>query len=217
MFALNGIKALAAALVLSGGLAGQAGAVTYHFDNITGNNAEHAAAGAAQLFLDVDLVDDAVHFVFRNAGPLQMTVANLYIDHGTTALIQNASVGAASEGVEFAGGGTPVNVPRGNTVGFYADDTFYTTRPRVHYGINVLEFQTIVYELVAGTTFSDLIAALDAGNLRAGLHVINFIGGGRESFVSGAQVVPIPLPATGLLLVGALGGLVLLRRRRPAA
>lgn len=35
--------------------------------------------------------------------------------------------------------------------------------------------------------------------------------------VQSLQIAPVPLPATGLMLVGALGGLGLLRRRRKAA
>ncbi|HMO06039.1 MAG TPA: VPLPA-CTERM sorting domain-containing protein [Paracoccaceae bacterium] len=217
MFALDRIKTLAAvaALVLSGGLAERAEAVTYNFENITNNNAADAAAGEAQLFLDVNLVGGAAHFVFSNLGPLQMTIANIYFDFGLTSLLGGGSVGAASPGVTFVAGGAPPDVPGGAPIGFTSDDRYSATNPAPHNGVNVPEFQTIVYELLAGTTFADLIAALDAGSLRTAIHVINYASGGSESFVNAPT--PIPLPATGLLLIGALGGLVLVRRRRPAA
>jgi hypothetical protein len=85
-------------------------------------------------------------------------------------------------------------------------------------GVNPGEWLTIIWNLVAGTSFSDVIAALNlggdqAGSLRVGIHVQGFSNGGSESFVNSTPA-PVPVPAAGLLLAGALGALALSRRRK---
>jgi len=74
-----------------------------------------------------------------------------------------------------------------------------------------------------GGTYAQVLAGLQSGALRFGLHVqgINLPGceDGSDSFVSYVPpVLPpiptVPLPASGLMFLGALGGLVGLRRRK---
>jgi len=59
-------------------------------------------------------------------------------------------------------------------------------------------------------TTDDVLDWLQSGELRVGLHVINFDSGGSESFVN----EPVPEPGSLGLLCLSIGGLALLRRRR---
>ena len=75
----------------------------------------------------------------------------------------------------------------------------------------------IVFDLVGGQIFADVLSELALGTLRIGIHVQGFAGEGSESFVN---VSPIPLPAalplfgTGLGIMGFIGWR---RKRRIAA
>jgi hypothetical protein len=85
-------------------------------------------------------------------------------------------------------------------------------------GVNPGEFLTVIWSLLGGVTYSDVIAALNlggdqSGSLRIGIHVQGFANGGSESFVN-ATPTPVPVPAAGLLLMGALGALTVARRRK---
>lgn len=62
--------------------------------------------------------------------------------------------------------------------------------------------------------FSD---AFSNSGLNAGLRFqqVN-ADAGSDKLLLGTQIAPVPLPATGLLLIGALGGIGLVRRRRKA-
>jgi hypothetical protein len=66
----------------------------------------------------------------------------------------------------------------------------------------------IVFDLQGGGTFADILAELTNGDLRIGLHVQGFTGGGSESFVNN----PIPEPTTALLFGLGLAGLAARRR-----
>ena len=73
-----------------------------------------------------------------------------------------------------------------------------------------------VTSLTAGATAQAdaylLAAASYAGGQRYSMTFLESLSGGQNL----VTVAPIPLPATALLLVGALGGLGALRRRRKA-
>ncbi|SDF69540.1 VPLPA-CTERM protein sorting domain-containing protein, partial [Salipiger thiooxidans] len=60
--------------------------------------------------------------------------------------------------------------------------------------------------------FDSLIASLASGQLRFGIHLQNMWGGASDSYVN--SVTPVPLPAAGILLIGALGGLGFASRRK---
>ena len=87
--------------------------------------------------------------------------------------------------------------------------------PVVAKGVNPGESLGILFNLKDGNNFNDLIAAInlgftspaETGNLRIGIHVQGFDGGGSESFVM--------TPEPGSLLLGSIGiGMVIARCRK---
>jgi hypothetical protein len=74
------------------------------------------------------------------------------------------------------------------------------------------EWLTIIFNLVAGMTFADTIAALISGDLRLGMHV-QAIGtsGDSDGFINN-PLDPVPLPAGLLLFLSGLAGIGFLGR-----
>ena len=113
-------------------------------------------------------------------------------------------------GVDFTEGGTPPNLPGGSTIGFvtttgFLADSDPSTLPN---GVNPTETLGIVFNLQIPGSFSEILGELENGDLRIGLHVQGFTGGGSESFVNN----PVPEPGVGLLLSLGLAGLAAYRR-----
>lgn len=195
-------------------------AVSFGFQNITGNAATDAEIGEAQLHLDVtDRGSGIVRFAFTNSGPAASSVTDIYFDSRITLLggmgIIDADQNGGDPGVDFSKGATPGNLPGANL----ANPAFQATRglsadsdpPVQRNGINPGELLVLLFNLRNQSDFDDVIAALGSGQLRVGSHVQGFAGGGSESFVNGPAV---PEPNTALLAtiaVGFVGGA--LRRR----
>jgi hypothetical protein len=207
---------VAAGMLVMSAVSAAATTVTFNVSNITNNNPADAAAGENQLFVDVvSTLSGGVDFVFRNVGPVQMTIANIYFDFGATSLLTGGALGAKSPGVLFVNGSNPGNPPGGNApaVNFTTDLAFEADQPKPKDGVNIVEFQTVMFGLANGKSFADVIAAMTDGDLRAAMHVINYASGGSESFVTSQ----VPLPAAGWMLLAGIGGLAAMRRRRKAA
>jgi hypothetical protein len=98
-------------------------------------------------------------------------------------------------------------VPAFNVTGMFKADA---DNPSPAKGINPGEWLGIFFALQSGQTYADVINDLATGELRVGLHVQAFSGGGSESFVN----TPVPLPAAIWLFGGGLLGLMGLIRRR---
>ncbi|MDT8281689.1 MAG: VPLPA-CTERM sorting domain-containing protein [Gammaproteobacteria bacterium] len=192
-------------------------AATLGFACITGNNTTDCAIGESQLTVDVsDTGSNTVLFNFFNTGSAQSTISEIYFDDGS--LLAIASIDKtgkdANIGVSFSQYATPPDLPGGNTIspafvvtaGFLAD----ADDPAPKWGVNIGESVGITYTLQGTQTFADVINELTTGQLRIGLHVINFESGGSESFVNN----PVPVPAALWLFGSGLLALVGVVRRK---
>ena len=215
-------------------LPARAAMVTYGFQCISANVASACTAGQSQFTM---VVTDQVNgyaltgqalFVFQNSGPSASSITDLYFDDGT--LLGIASV-INGTGVNFSQGAAPGNLPGGNrllpafqtTAGFSADSN-PPTQPN---GVNQGESVSILFNLVSGTNFANLIAGLngvirdkdDAPALRVGVHAQGFADGSSASFVNNpAPIAAVPLPgAAGLMLLGLLALAPRIRNTKPSA
>lgn len=213
-------------LFVAGSLPNLACAEFYSFKNITNNNATDAATGEAQLSLEVTDAStksgDFAAFTFRNTAVNSSSITDVYFEDTTPYQLLAISKITYSSGVSFTQLAKPEELPGAKnlspafktTHGFSAD----SDPPVVPNGVNASsEWLTITFSLTTGTKFTDVISALENGDIRVGVHVQGFARGGSESFVAPGEVVvtAVPVPPTALLgVTGAvLMGLGAYRRR----
>ena len=190
--------------------------VLYAFNNITLNDPTSAATGEAQIVVEVFNGDGTVKFKFKNLGPEESSISEVYFDDGT--LLGISSIIDLPPDVDFVLGASPSNLPGGDLMNppFEVTQSFLSEAapPPAKKGVDPSEEVTIVFDLQSGGTLDDVLSELADGTLRIGIHVINFAGGYSEGFVNEPEGTPIPEP-TMLTMLG-LGTVVLLRRRRQA-
>ncbi len=215
--AFLGASALAAGSILAAGSLTSVEAATFSFSNITGNNAIDAEIGENQFFVDVTSVEgNQVLFKFSNIGPEQSTISSIYFDDGNPAeSLQSFLQFTGSTGVSFSPGGSPPNLPGGNEIGFQSSFTFTANQPRPRNGINPGEWAGFQFSLLDGITFDDVLGKINSGDLRIGLHAVNFETGGSEGFVNnGNGHTQVPEPATTAALgLFALVGLGMMKKK----
>lgn len=209
--------AMALSLVLVFGAA-IAQADTFGFHAITNNNPAQVAIGEAQFFVDV--TDPAglnnILFTFRNTGPIASVIGQVYFDDqgATNSLLLNiAAYNVGNVGtVAFTPPATPAELPSANTAvpPFNTTDSFSAgaDNPAPTNGVNSSEAFGIQFNLKGTFEFADVIAAINSGDLRMGIHGIS-LGtgpglGGSESFVNN----PVPLPPSAFLMGSGLLGLL---------
>jgi hypothetical protein len=216
MFGTQSFKTLAVAGFLAV-MAGAVQAVTISFDRITSNS---SADSAGQLHLEV--TDDGTRalFTFSVSGTApapDASISEIYFSDLGGLFTPPPRI-VQQTGVAFvAGSANPGDLPGGNlasspfvvTTDLLADATGRNTNS-IQFG----DLLVLGLNYASGFDFSDLLAGFDSGDFRVGLHVRSLVGGDSDSFVN---VSPVPLPAAGFLLIGALGGLAALRRRRTLA
>ena len=177
---------------------------TYSFVNITGNSATNAQIGEDQLFVEVsDNGGSQVLFDFTNSGPEDSTVANIYFED-SLGLFASIDSLVESAGVDFAIDPTPGNLPGGNTIFFVEDYEAFAVPPPAQTGIDPGESLGVLFTLNGGISYDDLIASLDEGTARIGMHVISFPDGNSEAFVNNGRDNPV-IPAPGAISLALVG------------
>jgi len=187
--------------------------VTYNFDAITSNGAGSVIIAEAQLAVEVIDNGGTVEFLFTNTGSEACVISEIYWDDNAGfSLVYDSMSTTTPAGVAFHTGSNPANLPAGNTVAFDSNFSVEADNPEPKWGIGPSEDLSVYFTYTG--SYADLIAAMDSGELRVGIHVKSFENGQSESLITTTTTgVPTPTAAlAGLAMLGAAG----LRRRREA-
>jgi hypothetical protein len=208
-----GVVCAGIAVALSAGAA-RASVVNLAFTRITNNASQNVASQFNCAMSDFSATQ--VDFKFTNAVGIASSISEIYFDDGP--FLQSAP-GLTQFGCSFTGGGAnPGNLPGGEnlTPAFEATEVFSAdAQGNPSLGIDTsADYLVMRFTLVSGQTFNDVLAALNSGALRIGLHVRAIGNGDSDSFVNSALVVPLPPAATtGLASLIGIGALRVVRRR----
>jgi hypothetical protein len=207
------------ALILSGN--SSAMTMTYDFVKITNNNMEDLSSQLSITLWDETAADtqfgeiidsNQILFTVQNNVGIASNIAEVYIDDGL--LGPSVVVNSLGGFTDFSGGGaTPSDLPGGNTVGFSATASFsadVNPGPPAN-GVNASnDILGLILGLGSFADFDAVIAAVNDGSLRFGLHVRSIgIAGESDSYVSA-----VPVPAAVWLMGTGLVGLIGFGRRR---
>lgn len=185
---------------------------TYSFHNITHNDAADASVGEAQLSVQIfDRGTNRVGFKFSNEGLDGCVITEIYFQGGS--ILGFSSIDESLPGVEFdeVGSTSPRNLPGGMSImpQFTATTelSIASLNPGPHWGVGPGEWVEVVYSLQPGKIYADIIQELNHADLRIGIHVQSFAGGGSESFIN-----DVPEPGSMAMLI--LGGFLLRKHRK---
>jgi hypothetical protein len=202
--------------ILLCGAGADASVVNLGFSRITSNAGQNVAAQFNCAVSDFSATQ--VDFRFTNAVGIASSISEIYYDDGPFLQLAPTLV---QFGTAFtSGGANPGNLPGGQNLNppFNATQIFSADaqgNPSVGIDTNT-DYLIMRFTLVNGMTFNDVLAALDNGALRIGLHVRSIGQGSQsDSFVNNPPaVVPLPPAATtGLASLIGIGAVRVIRRR----
>jgi hypothetical protein len=216
----------------------------FGWDNLTSNN----SSLNPYPYLDFGLVmyeaDSQVRFAFlnwlaydlsNNGAEIPSSITDIYFDDsGAQGLLGGVEFVADSGDPNFISGADNPDLP-GKPAGWVTDQSLsaQSSNPPPHRGVEAMpEWIVLGYDYVGSNTdFSDILAAIDAGNIRIAMHVqgINGSDGSSDSFIwtpldpgespggpgpldPGTPVVPVPA-AAGLGFLG-MALLAVVRRKK---
>ena len=124
-------------------------------------------------------------------------------------LLGISSIDNSDPGVSYSEGANPANLPGYSpSASFSADND-----PGAIWGIQAGESLGITFDLLAGVTFADTLAALGTGELIIGIHAKG-LGAGLDDEYSESLITAVPVPAAVWLFATGLIGLAGVARKR---
>ncbi len=175
---------------------------SYDFTRVTSNSSLNVAS---QLSVDVSGVAGGtdVLFTFMNSGSAGASITDVYFDDDIPLLAWGSlSIIEDLPGVDFDADAHPANLPGGGD--FASSVSVDSESPAFQNGVNPGEWLGLRFDILAGSTFDDVIDALNLGvttgveSLRIGLHVQ-----GIDPDEESDSFVHAPIP--GAVLLGMLG------------
>jgi hypothetical protein len=228
-------------LVAMAGDSALAGVIGYTFKRFTSNSSQGQAIEPQLLMVvssdqrgrNLDLDANQAWFHFTNAVGIPSSITGIYWDDTPFSNIDpnfgaprylDALVKIVNEsGVCFTSGGTPPNLPGGQSLRppFLGDFRATTLPPTKPNGVDAAtDIVKVKFTLKPGKTLADVISALNLNILRVGLHVQAIgVDGQSDSYLHmlpGEMFEVVPEPASGILWLLGLGlvGAHRLRRMR---
>lgn len=210
------------AALLLGGMSAQAASLHYKFDRITGNASESLSQ---QLGMEVESRAGGALFTFRNNLGIASSITDIYFDDKRGGLFRSIAYSTDSGvGVSFDSQAAPANLPGSKAIGFSASFSGDSNNRSVEQGVVTKgvpangvnrsgEWVSFLGFWAGAANFDGLLAAIDNGNFRVGLHAQAIgLAGASDSYVN--QPSAVPLPAAAWLFASALFGFVVISNRR---
>lgn len=142
------------------------------------------------------------------------SITDIYLAGTEGLLVLPGKITDQSAGVSFGIGADPKNLPGGKPYDFVATVGADSNAPVKPNGVDAAkEYVTWTFALASGTTYKDVIGALNSGTMRIGLLVPGATGGSASFLNNYGGSAAVPLPASLWLMFGALGGLGFISRR----